>query len=560
MAVLEGSRHMTSIFAFLILIGVLITVHEFGHFAVAKMCGVKCEVFSIGFGKALFKFERGDTEYRLAWIPLGGYVRMLGQDPEQEASPEDVGRSLNDKTPFIRILIYAAGPAMNLLLPFLIIIPTVALGDKMAQVTSSQVGAVDASMPGYSGGLREGDNITSIDGEPVHAFWQVLSRFDKYTPDQGAVTFTVERQGTGSKRLEIIPKAVEQTHEFLGFKDTRYLIGYQPNFLNSSVAVIDPESLAAQAGIKTFDRILSVNGRETTRFIDVIDALKGTEPKKTIKVVVERLGPSILSQMPVLHRKNIVHLDFEGGAKAIVGIRHASVCITTVNPEGPAHFLKPNDCLLSVNGQPNGLGAFLRSRIVDNPSQPKTLSWIRDGKEMQGTLRLKKIIQQHPLAGEIPVWLKGFSLPQQPMVRGVLTDSRERWSHGWFRAMTDVPRNIEVTARTITGMFTGQVSPTQLSGPLTIFHLAGSAAEAGIDQFLRLMVLLSLSIGLFNLLPIPALDGGQILIASVEMVTRRPLPERAQRMLQTVGVVLILALIVFALSNDAIRDWRLRSM
>ena len=106
-------------------------------------------------------------------------------------------------------------------------------------------------------------------------------------------------------------------------------------------------------------------------------------------------------------------------------------------------------------------------------------------------------------------------------------------------------------------MFTGQVSPTQLGGPLTIFHLAGSAAQAGLDRYLKLMVLLSLSIGIFNLLPVPALDGGQMMIAGIEMITRRPLPERAQLALHQIGVFLILALIIFALSNDAIRTWRL---
>ena len=136
-------------------------------------------------------------------------------------------------------------------------------------------------------------------------------------------------------------------------------------------------------------------------------------------------------------------------------------------------------------------------------------------------------------------------------------ENRDRVAHGWFEAVTQVPRELELTLRSLGGMFSGQVSPTQLSGPLTIFHLAGSQAEAGLDHFLRLMVLLSLSIGLFNLLPIPLLDGGHILVAGVEMVTRRPLPPRIQAGMQYVGLVLILALILFALGNDAVRTWRL---
>ena len=176
---------------------------------------------------------------------------------------------------------------------------------------------------------------------------------------------------------------------------------------------------------------------------------------------------------------------------------------------------------------------------------------------MKGSLAQEHKVHKDPMAGEIPYWSMGFTLPKQTVVPGTPVESAKRWAHGWFQARTQVPREIEVTARTISGMFTGQVSPSQLSGPLTIFHLAGSSAQAGLDQFLRLMVLLSLSIGLFNLLPIPLLDGGQILVASVELVTRRPLPDRIQVALQSIGVFLILALIIFALSNDAIRTWRL---
>ena len=161
------------------------------------------------------------------------------------------------------------------------------------------------------------------------------------------------------------------------------------------------------------------------------------------------------------------------------------------------------------------------------------------------------------MPGEVQLWRLGFSMPRQSLIPAPKVQSEERLAHGWYEATTQVPKEIEVTLRTIGGMVSGNVSPTQLSGPLTIFHLAGSHARAGLDQFLRLMVLLSLSIGLFNLLPIPLLDGGHILVASVEMITRRPMPERMQAGLQYVGLVLILALLLFALGNDAVRTWRL---
>ncbi|MBV70022.1 MAG: hypothetical protein CMH52_01610, partial [Myxococcales bacterium] len=259
---------------------------------------------------------------------------------------------------------------------------------------------------------------------------------------------------------------------------------------------------------------------------------------------------------PILKRKVQGTVDYVADGNSL-GLFHASLCVSSVDPDGPARFLKRGDCLLSVDGQAYSLGTFLRSKLNDDPKRPKKITWLRNGIQMDNRIQFKKEIQLHPLAGDFPVWIQGFTLARQTMIPAQLTESQDRWTHGWFRAKTDVPREIEVTARSISGMFTGQVSPTQLGGPLTIFHLAGSAAEAGFDRFLRLMVLLSLSIGLFNLVPVPALDGGQILIASIEMVTRKPLPEKAQLVLHQIGVFLILALIIFALSNDAIRTWRL---
>ena len=201
---------MIDILAFILLIGVLITVHEFGHYAVAKLCGVKVEVFSIGFGSSLLQFKRGDTEYRIAWIPLGGYVRLLGMDPEQDVKPEDVGRSLNDRGPFMRILIFAAGPAMNLLLPFAIIIPAVALSGSYHEVRSSRIGSIDQSMPGYQAGLRAGDRIVSMDGQPIETFWQVRRYLDGYSPERGPIEIVVERGASDRHTLSITPQATKQ--------------------------------------------------------------------------------------------------------------------------------------------------------------------------------------------------------------------------------------------------------------------------------------------------------------------------------------------------------------
>ncbi|MEE2789349.1 MAG: RIP metalloprotease RseP, partial [Myxococcota bacterium] len=293
---------MTSILAFIVLIGVLITVHEFGHFAVAKLCGVKVEMFSIGFGKPIVKVVRGETEYRIAWLPFGGYVKLLGQIPGEAITDDaDEGRSLNDKGPFQRILIYAAGPAMNLILPFAIIVPFVTLADRYAEVEGSQVGALDHSMPAWTAGLREGDTITAIDGQSVRTFWQVKRAVETYRPNQGPLSITVRRdQSNQSKVFKVRPKPVQSSHPLLGFSSTDYLIGYQPAFLDPTIAIQSPDGVLARAGLQTFDRINQVNGVKTERLVDVKRELKRLTPGDNVTIHVARESDPLDVNWPFL--------------------------------------------------------------------------------------------------------------------------------------------------------------------------------------------------------------------------------------------------------------------
>jgi regulator of sigma E protease len=552
---------MTSLLAFIVLIGVLIAAHEFGHFIVAKLSGVKVECFSIGFGSPIFSVWRGETEYRVAWIPLGGYVRLLGQDPTAgPPPPEDEGRALMDKPPFIRILIFLAGPVMNLVLPFAIIAPYVALADRYQQVAGNEVGAVNESMPAYVAGMREGDRIVEIDGEPIHAFWQIKKHVDGYDSAAGALHIQVDRPTASAPiPLRITPQVVERTHPILGYTSRSHLIGYQPAFLNCEVAVFEPGG-AADAGLRTFDRVISIDGAPVTRYVDLIDRLGAVAAGDTVTVRVARADDAIDPRFPSIRVREEVDLTFRGatGGRAALGLHHAGACVTSVAKDGPAQgLLERGDCLVAVDGQGQSVGGFLLRSLDNRPGEAKAIRLVRDGRHREISLTQRRHTFNDAMAGEVPYWQRGFSLPSRTLVTPSMVVNRNRLAHGWFEAVTQVPHELEVTLRSIGGLLSGQVSPTQLSGPLTIFHLAGSQAEAGLGQFLRLMVLLSLSIGLFNLLPIPLLDGGHILVAGVEMVTRRPLPPRIQAGMQYVGLVLILALILFALGNDAVRTWRL---
>ena len=281
----------------------------------------------------------------------------------------------------------------------------------------------------------------------------------------------------------------------------------------------------------------------------------------TATIEAVRNGAPIDTRFPFLRELNRLQLQFTVNQPLhleALGVVHASICIESIHPDGPAHsFLQAGDCIVGVDGQRHSLGGYIERALKTHPTQAKVITYIRNGVEYEGSLQPEPYILKDAMAGEIPLYSQGFSLPQQTFLPPKMVPSKARWSHGWYESATRIPKEIEDTLRTIGGMFSGGVSPTQLSGPLTMYHLADSSVKAGLESYLNLMILLSLSIGLFNLLPIPLLDGGQILVASIEWITRRPIHPQLQVGLQYVGLFMILALLIFALGNDAVRTWRL---
>lgn len=554
---------MLSLLSFIVLVGVLITAHEFGHYLVAKLSGVKVLTFSVGFGPAIVSRQIGETEYRVAWLPLGGYVRMLGHFAE-DAETGDEGRSLMDKPPSIRILIAAAGPAMNLLLPFLILLPVVAFSDDYDTVIDNQIGAVDKSLPAGRQGLQEGDRIVAIDGGRTSTFWQIAEKVDGYSASQGPLRVTVARPGVDAPvELQITPEAVEEN--LLGFTTTNYRIGIQPVSLRSDVAVIDPAGPLARAGVETFDRILKVDGKATPRYVDAETALRAVAPGARVTLEIGRTEP-VSGELPFIQARRHFPVEYEGAATHTAQIRHAGACVTSVAPDGPARdLLQRGDCILAVGDDDNTLGLFVYNRLINRPEIARTLRVLRAGVEREVTLNQVEIKQDDPFHGELKAWRMGFTLLDAPGGRmrsdGVIQSepvaNPDRVAHAWYETNRRVWQGVEIILRTLTGILSGQVSASQLSGPVTIAHLAGEQARQGLQAFLYLMVLLSLNLALFNLLPVPVLDGGQMMVAFAELVMRRPLPDRVLQGLQVVGVVLVLALMVFALGNDFVRQWRL---
>ena len=599
---------MTSLIAFIVLIGVLISAHEFGHYIVAKLCGVKVHTFSIGFGQAILSKTIGETEYRIALLPLGGYVRLHGMErefgepdiePVSSNQDPDQGRALQDKPAWMRVLIFFAGPAMNLILPFVLLPPVFFLAERYDQVIDNQMGAVDEGLPAYKAGLRDGDQILQIDGENIYAFWQIQEKVNAYELGNAPLKVKVKRPFSEQElNVDLKPEMVPSTEAFAHYDKRPPRIGFQPASLAADYVIQANESLFALSGGQNFDRIIKVNGSKVHghaecigRVIQVLKQKRAHQtdsPHQVLTLEIERLQP-LDQNFRFLRQRQEIELQVslqavEQKVQMLVtqkgltseqkeqelaqltlqalGLKQAGACISSIDPKSAAaETLKVGDCLVAVDQAQHSLAVFFEQRLRYHPEQSKKLKILRKGKLQTVQLALREEIHHDPLAGEVKFWQLGFTLSGLSKVKAMLppqrTDNRKRLEFSWAQASKQVSNELTRSIHSLSGLFSGQVSPTQLSGPITIFYIAGQQAEAGWVSFINLMVLISLSIALLNLVPIPGLDGGHILFACLEMITGRPLPTRIRGYIQTVGVLLILSLIIFALGNDVLRMWRL---
>ncbi len=334
-------------FAFVAMISVLIFVHEFGHFAVAKLCGVRVLKFSLGFGPAIgfgrfrLSWTRNGTEYVIAWFPLGGFVKMLGEHPDDEEQPEvpfDPSESLDAKRTWQKLAIVLAGPAMNLVFPVAVFALVLAIGRPWP---APVVGTVEPSSPAEQAGLLPGDRVLALDGEPVH-WWDDLARRVRAHPP-GELTFEVERQGeslTLSARVEIRPQ-----FDPLGAVTPAGWVGIAHSRLRAMLGVPQARSPAARAGLRSGDRITSVSGESVDDW-HALSVSYGRIATGEVTFAVERGEEEQLERLEVA----VPAL----GSLERLGVVAATVLVSQVTPDSPAARagLAAGDLILSVDGSP----------------------------------------------------------------------------------------------------------------------------------------------------------------------------------------------------------------
>jgi regulator of sigma E protease len=432
--------------AFLGGLAALIFVHELGHFLVARKCGVVVEKFSIGFGPKILGYKSGETEYLLSAIPLGGYVKMKGEDYEEDSLHQE--GSFAGATVQRRMAIAFAGPLFNILFAIAIYWVVYLAG---VQTLGLVTGTIRPESPALAAGLQIGDKVVKIDGQPVK-FWDQLQKIVHASPGK-SLDFQVERDSS-LLNFDITPVS-EETTDLFGDKKTVGLIGITP--LVRDITYVKEDSAADKAGLKEGDQLLEVDGKPIFGWGD----------------------------------------------------------------------LKP--------------------AAVDQPGKELDFRVLRDGQEVIVPLTPEPKEVEDEQGKKVNIGVIGIGMS------GVMVEE----SYGVFgavgRAFQETGRLIYLIAVSIKKMVFGSIPADSIGGPILIFQIYGEQAEQGFNELIRLTALLSINLGLLNLLPIPVLDGGHIFFFLIEMIKGKPLSERNRERAQQVGIFMLLSLMVFAFYNDIMR-------
>jgi regulator of sigma E protease len=519
---------------------------------------VKVLKFSIGFGPRIFGFTRGETEYRVAWIPLGGFVKMAGELPEDEVPPEDVKRSFLAQPWWRRALIVAAGPAFNLIFPVFALF-AVYVGD--AKLPAPKVGWVIPQTPADKAGIRPGDYIRAVDGHPITSFDEISQYVSESWDKEVAVT--IERDGK-SVPLKITPMKQVETGPLETTK--RGLLGITPYFRPALLGV--PKGSAAEtAGLKTFDRVLKVDGELVYDEVQMANALAKAPPDKPVKIEVIRS-----TLIPVGGGAgdwpSVVDLEVDkqpGEGFAALGAEGADLYVWSVAAGSPAADvgLKRGDRLLSRDGKALATWHTFHQDVVNLESKPFTLGW-RDleGNEHSSELAAAKVTEDDALGNrneslEVGLNPRMYFAPTiDPLA---LTQPVETVTvfmgpvDAFTTAAKRVPEMVRQIGLVFAGLFSGKVKFESVGGPILLAQVAQSSAQAGIGTYLTTMALISVNLGLVNLLPIPILDGFNLLAALWEGVRRRPIPIKAREYAYLVGLAMLAVLVVLVFRNDITR-------
>lgn len=533
---------------FIILIGVLIFVHEIGHFLGAKLFKVKVLKLSLGFGPKMVGFRYKETEYVITWFPLGGFVKMLGEDPKQEVPPQEMDRCFHLKPLWQRFIIVFLGPFFNILLPFVIYF-FVFLGQKT--LLPPLVGLVYPDTPAERAGFLPDDRIIAIDGNKIYSFEDLQRIISPYPLRR--FEFLIQRD---SERLRIeVTAAKEKEERIPGISREVGRIGISPLYLAPRIGISDPSSPFYQAGLRTWDIVISVDKKAIKTWVELKKRLRNLKGKK-VKVVFLRMRKKEIGPFEVgifEPRQVMVNIEQEGDLK----IEHSDLFIYKVMPSTPAAWmgLRSGDQILKLDGRKIRLWDQFVKMCQREPQRVHELTYRRGLKVLRSKFRLKLRKFKDEFKQVYKEYIFGAtnlpSLEVEPKPVPNLSPVLRAVSKGFIQTY----ENLGLILLGFWALLKGDISLKSIGGPIMIFDIAAKAGKRGAFSFFWIMALISLNLALINLFPIPVLDGGHILLFCVEGIKRKPLSLRFKEVLTTIGICLLIFLMLLAFKNDLERYW-----
>ncbi len=536
----------------IVLLGLLIFVHELGHFLVAKYFKVRVEVFSLGFGPKIFKFKRGDTVYAISAIPLGGYVKMFGDDPTATVDDELKKHSFLHKPVSQRIAVVLAGPLMNFFFAVLIFTIVALYGE---QTFAPHLGDVAQTSSAATAGFRSGDQIKTVDGKPVQSWEQLQSAIEK-SADK-SVDVEVSREGSeATEVVKVTPKLVPNKNVLSWDKMVGEVDGLALFSKASYVGVVH-ESLAAKAGLQTGDFVKSINGKSIERWRS-LEAAFAEANGQPLVLEVER---GRLTETDPEAAANVVKVDLPATTLAASGIEYPQLYLANIEKDSPAEKagLKVGDRVISLNGKSvtsfEEVAEIIRNQGSSEEDTGQNLNVLvsRGGVETSITVapNAKDLMtNQGKEERRFQIGIRPMIVDAQPATTILQTSNPvEALQKGFSQTM----RWTNLTVLSFVRLAQAQVSPKNIGGFFSIGAMAKRSWQIGVAQFLNVMALISINLFILNLLPIPVLDGGHLVFYTIEAIKGAPLSLRKMEIAQQVGLVLLLCLMVFALYNDVTR-------
>lgn len=519
---------LEKILIFILFLGPLVFFHELGHFLFARLFGVRVETFSIGFGPKLFKIKKGFTEYCVSLIPLGGYVKMFGDDPlnKDEISPEEREYAFTHKGKWARFWIVMGGPLANFILAYVLFFGLLIGGEKVPEI---RVGAIPQESKLYEIGLRAGDSLRQLNGQTISSPTDIALEGNTKID-----TLTVERNGE-NVQLPINMQGESFFNEFMKYPP----LLRKPYVYNKQGErfIVAPEG----------------KGPQVQRSLDEYSVLQGQQTFNLYKIPKvfseENLGQQNLEKADSFTVSSGEHNVFfekmfqKGYLPQDLGIK--SIQQGSAADEAG---LKMGDVIVSLNEKNLWSFEWLRETLQEIEGDNVKLGIWREG-ELQ---KLSIEPEVKTVNGEDVKLIGVYSNADFVSMSFIQTESK-----GFFGSLLmAAPRTWDIIVKTVEGfkkLFTAEVSLKTIGGPIAIGKVASDSFNTSISYFFQLMALISVNLGIINLLPIPVLDGGHIMFIFLELINGGPMSRRKMEIAQQVGLSLLLLLMFGAIFNDVSR-------